>query len=83
MRLRGAGVAIRGDLPLSTGLATEKAASLGTAGSRDAPALPVADVLRHLSYADGCGQFALGREEHCPHGVQVAVRLPRAQELFA
>ncbi len=57
-----------------------------------------------LTYADGYGQFALGRErfselspEHtsarcadcpgctvqCPHGVQVAQRLTRAQELFA
>jgi len=66
--------------------------------------LPVADVLRFLTYADGYGQFALGRErflelsaEHravrcgdcadctvkCPHGVQVARRMARAQELFA
>jgi predicted aldo/keto reductase-like oxidoreductase len=66
--------------------------------------LPVADVLRFLTYADGYGQFALGRErflelstEHksvrcgdcaactvnCPHGVQVAHRMARAQELFA
>jgi len=66
--------------------------------------LPVADVLRFLTYADGYGQFALGRErfmelaaEHtavrcgdcaectvqCPHGVQVAERMARAQELFA
>jgi hypothetical protein len=66
--------------------------------------LPVADVLRFLTYADGYGQFALGRErflelsaEHksircgdcvectvkCPHGVQVADRMARAQELFA
>jgi hypothetical protein len=66
--------------------------------------LPVADVLRFLTYADGYGQFALGRErflelsaEHkaircgdcaqctvqCPHGVQVALRCARAQELFA
>jgi predicted aldo/keto reductase-like oxidoreductase len=66
--------------------------------------LPVADVLRYLTYADGYGQFALGRErflelsaEHqtircgdcaactvnCPHGVQVAHRMARAQELFA
>jgi predicted aldo/keto reductase-like oxidoreductase len=66
--------------------------------------LPVADVLRFLTYADGYGQFALGRErflelsaEHkavrcgdcaqctvnCPHGVQVARRMTRAQELFA
>jgi predicted aldo/keto reductase-like oxidoreductase len=66
--------------------------------------LPVADVLRFLTYADGYGQFALGRErflelraEHklircgdcaactvnCPHGVHVAHRMARAQELFA
>ena len=66
--------------------------------------LPVADVLRYLTYADGYGQFALGRErflelsaQHqtvrcgdcaqctvkCPHGVQVAHRMARAQELFA
>jgi len=65
--------------------------------------LPVQDVLRILTYADGYGQFALGRErfqelpgEHqaarcaecpectvqCPHGVRVAERLIRAQELF-
>jgi predicted aldo/keto reductase-like oxidoreductase len=66
--------------------------------------LPVADVLRFLTYADGYGQFALGRERFlelsakdravrcgdcidctvkCPHGVQVASRMARAQELFA
>ena len=66
--------------------------------------LPVADVLRFVTYAEGYGQFALGRErfqelaaEHaavrcgdcpectvtCPHGVRVADRLIRAQELFA
>jgi hypothetical protein len=66
--------------------------------------LPIADVLRILTYADGYGQFALGRErfqelapEHagvrcgscpgctveCPHGVKVAERVARAQELFA
>jgi hypothetical protein len=66
--------------------------------------LPVADVLRYLTYADGYGQFALGREHflalpetqrgvrcadcagcavHCPHGVDVARRLARAQSLFA
>jgi len=65
--------------------------------------LPVADVLRFLMYAEGYGQFALGREHfkalpedvaavrcsscshctvECPHGVQVASRLHRAQELF-
>jgi predicted aldo/keto reductase-like oxidoreductase len=66
--------------------------------------LPVADVLRFVTYAEGYGQFNLGRErfrelsaEHasvrcadcsgctveCPHGVRVAERLIRAQELFA
>jgi uncharacterized protein len=66
--------------------------------------LPVQDVLRFATYAEGYGQFTLGRErfqelaaEHanircgecpvctvqCPHGVQVADRLIRAQELFA
>jgi aryl-alcohol dehydrogenase-like predicted oxidoreductase len=66
--------------------------------------LPVADVLRYLTYAEGYGQFALGREHffampeaqravrcgdcaecavRCPHGVQVARRLARAQSLFA
>ncbi|MGA9061309.1 MAG: aldo/keto reductase [Terracidiphilus sp.] len=64
--------------------------------------LPVADVLRCLAYADGYGQFALGRERYlhlaaahsarcadcasctvnCPHGVHVARRMARAQELF-
>ena len=66
--------------------------------------LPVQDVLRFATYAEGYGQFALGRErfqelasEHtsvrcgdcpvctvqCPHGVLVADRVLRAQELFA
>jgi predicted aldo/keto reductase-like oxidoreductase len=66
--------------------------------------LPVADVLRFLTYAEGYGQFAMAREHfqalpahsaavrcgscescsvHCPHGVQVASRLQRAQEMFA
>jgi hypothetical protein len=66
--------------------------------------LPVADVLRFLTYAEGYGQFAMARERfqalpaeaaavrcgacanctvQCPHGVQVASRLQRAQELFA
>jgi aryl-alcohol dehydrogenase-like predicted oxidoreductase len=66
--------------------------------------LPVADVLRYLTYAEGYGQFALGREHflalpaaqrdvrcgdcaecavRCPHGVEVARRLSRAQTLFA
>jgi predicted aldo/keto reductase-like oxidoreductase len=65
--------------------------------------LPVADVLRCLTYAEGYGQFALGRERYlelaqtpaircadcatctvnCPHGVHVASRMARAQELFA
>ena len=66
--------------------------------------VPVEDVLRFLAYAEGYGQFALGRERFrelprqvadvrcgdcptcmvdCPHGVKVAQRLIRAQELFA
>ena len=66
--------------------------------------LPVADMVRFVMYADGYGQFGLGRENflrmaaghqavrcgdcatcavRCPHGVQVAQRLMRAQELFA
>jgi uncharacterized protein len=65
--------------------------------------LPVADVIRCLTYAEGYGQFALGRERYleleqdsaarcadctscsvqCPHGVHVARRVARAQELFA
>jgi predicted aldo/keto reductase-like oxidoreductase len=66
--------------------------------------LPVADVLRFLTYAEGYGQFGLARERYqeldpahanvkcvdcpgctvqCPHGVKVASRLIRAQELFA
>jgi hypothetical protein len=66
--------------------------------------LPVQDVLRFVTYAEGYGQFALGRERfrelapeqsavrcetcpgcsvQCPHGVLVANRLMRAQELFA
>jgi len=66
--------------------------------------LPVADVLRFLTYAEGYGQFGLARERYqeldpahasakcadcpgctvqCPHGVKVASRLMRAQELFA
>jgi aryl-alcohol dehydrogenase-like predicted oxidoreductase len=66
--------------------------------------VPVADVLRYLTYAEGYGQFGLGREHflalpaaqrdvrcgdcaecavRCPHGVEVARRLTRAQTLFA
>ncbi|HUP04548.1 MAG TPA: aldo/keto reductase [Bryobacteraceae bacterium] len=66
--------------------------------------LPVPQMVRFVMYADGYGQFALGRQnfqtlaqEHqdvrcsdcatcavqCPHGVQVAQQLARAQELFA
>ncbi|HXN48464.1 MAG TPA: aldo/keto reductase [Bryobacteraceae bacterium] len=65
--------------------------------------LPVSDLLRIVTYADGYGQFALGRERYrelpgdvtsvrcgdcssctvqCPHGVHVAKRISRAQELF-
>jgi len=66
--------------------------------------LPVSDLVRFVMYADGYGQFPLGRENyqrlsvehqqvrcadcadcpvHCPHGVRVAERAMRAQELFA
>ena len=66
--------------------------------------LPVSDMLRFAMYAEGYGQFSLGREHfqglpadtravrcgdcekcavQCPNGVQVPVRLARAQELFA
>ena len=34
--------------------------------------LPVANILRHLSYAEGYGQFALGREEFQKLGREVA-----------
>jgi len=37
-----------------------------------AQGLPVADILRHLSYAEGYGQFALGREEFLKLGSEVA-----------
>jgi predicted aldo/keto reductase-like oxidoreductase len=37
-----------------------------------AKGLPVADILRHLSYAEGYGQFALGREEFLKLGSEVA-----------
>jgi predicted aldo/keto reductase-like oxidoreductase len=76
----------------------------GQCDGRCRQGLPVQDVLRFATYADGYGQFALARErfremapEHaavrcgecpvctvqCPHGVLVAGRLIRAQELFA
>ena len=66
--------------------------------------LPVGDLVRFVMYADGYGQFPLGREHfqrmpaghqavrcgecaecvvRCPHGVTVAERMMRAQELFA
>ena len=69
-----------------------------------AKGLPVADVLRILTYADGYGQFALARERFrelaphhaavrcgdcaectvkCAHGVSVAARMARAQEILA
>jgi len=37
-----------------------------------AKALPVAEILRHLAYAEGYGQFALGREEFLKLGPEVA-----------
>jgi predicted aldo/keto reductase-like oxidoreductase len=76
----------------------------GQCDGKCAQGLPVASMLRILTYADGYGQFALARERfqelpvqhtaircgdcsqctvHCPHGVQVAARLQRAQELLA
>ena len=66
--------------------------------------LPVPEMVRFVMYADGYGQFPLGRENfqrmaqqhqqvrcgdcaqcavQCPHGVNVAQQLSRAQELFA
>lgn len=69
-----------------------------------AKGLPVAETLRSLMYAEGYGQFALGREHfvnlssqhgsggcadcsectvQCPRGIQVGMRMQRAQELFA
>ena len=65
--------------------------------------LHVEDTLRFLTYAEGYGQFTLGREHYqalptvqkqvrcadcnectvkCRHGVNVPVRMARAQELF-
>ena len=62
------------------------------------------EMVRFVMYADGYGQFALGRENfqrmplelqqircgdcdrcvvQCPHGINIAERLSRAQELFA
>jgi uncharacterized protein len=69
-----------------------------------AKGLAIQDTLRFLTYAEGYGQFALGRERYqelpvvqkivrcgdcgecsvrCRHGVKVAARMSRAQELFA
>lgn len=69
-----------------------------------AKGLAIQDTLRFLTYAEGYGQFALGRERFqelpvgqkavrcgdcgectvkCSHGVNVAARMSRAQELFA
>jgi aryl-alcohol dehydrogenase-like predicted oxidoreductase len=66
--------------------------------------IPVADVLRHMSYVEGYGDYRLGRESYqalprhvvqadcgacpsctvsCPHGVQVAQRVARAQQWLA
>jgi hypothetical protein len=76
----------------------------GTCNGQCPQGLPVGDMVRFVMYADGYGQFPLGREhfqrmapEHqavrcdqcptcvvqCPHGVTVAERMRRAQELFA
>jgi hypothetical protein len=54
--------------------------------------LPVADVLRYLTYADGYGQFALGREQflalpeavrdvRCGDCASCAVRCPNGVEV--
>lgn len=69
-----------------------------------AKGLPVADILRFLTYAEGYGEFPLARDQfrtlppeaaavrcgdcpecrvRCAHGVRVAERVARAQELFA
>jgi predicted aldo/keto reductase-like oxidoreductase len=56
--------------------------------------LPVADVLRCLTYADGYGQFALGRERflevttgrtavRCGDCAECTVRLPPRRARFA
>jgi predicted aldo/keto reductase-like oxidoreductase len=76
----------------------------GTCAGQCPQGLPVADMVRFVMYADGYGQFPLGREHFlrmsaeqqavkcgdcptcvvkCPHGVTVAERMMRAQELFA
>ena len=76
----------------------------GECDTRCPKGLPVSDILRFLSYAEGYGQYSLGRESflslpseardvrcgdcsycsvRCPHGVKVAERLGRAQEIFA
>ena len=76
----------------------------GTCAGQCPQGLPVADMVRFVMYADGYGQFPLGREHfqrmsaeqqavrcdqcptcvvQCPHGVTVAERMMRAQELFA
>lgn len=76
----------------------------GTCAGQCPQGLPVADMVRFVMYADGYGQFPLGREHfqrmsaeqqavrcdqcptcvvQCPHGVMVAERMMRAQELFA
>ncbi len=76
----------------------------GTCTGQCPQGLPVSDMVRFVMYADGYGQFPLGREHfqrmsaeqqavrcdqcpgcvvRCPHGVTVAERMMRAQELFA
>jgi len=78
--------------------------SCGSCSGKCKEGLPVADIIRILSYADGYGEFGLARERYlelpveqaqakcssctecsiaCPHGVRVAERVSRAQELFA
>jgi predicted aldo/keto reductase-like oxidoreductase len=72
--------------------------SCGTCVDACERGLPVAAVLRSLMYAESYGQFAVGRESYqqaaparcdcavctvrCPHGVRVAERMARAEELF-
>jgi aryl-alcohol dehydrogenase-like predicted oxidoreductase len=76
----------------------------GTCDGVCAKRLPVADLIRYVSYAEGYGEYAMAREQYlempahlqnvrcsdcgqctveCPHGVHVAARVSRAQELFA
>jgi hypothetical protein len=85
-------------------ISSEYCRMCGACGGVCERGVPVPDVLRFLTYAEGYGQFSLGREKflelspevraircedcerctvRCPHGVRIAARLRRAQELFA